>query len=105
MIGKHAPVAEIAVVRQGEHFAAGLLLHSGHPFPEIARIIAAERRINGEWFDQARAVAVFAKDDVAMEVVAAGVRGPLEADEGREAARVVGIVRCLDRFAPGAAVR
>ena len=102
---EHAPVAEIAVVRQRQNFAAGFFFRRSHPFPEIARIIGAQRRITGQWFDQPRAVAVFAKDDVSMKVVAAGVRAPLETNESRKPAGLVRIVRCLDRFAPGAPVR
>ena len=101
---EHAAVAEIAVVRQGEHFAAGFFFGGSHPFPQVARIVAAERRIDRERLDQARALAVLTKDDVAMQVVAAGVRRPLEADEGRKSARLVGVVRGFDGFAPGAAI-
>ena len=39
-----------------------------------------------------------------MKVVAASVRGPLVADESREAARLIGLFRRLDGFAPGAAI-
>ena len=48
--------------------------------------------------------AVVAPDDVAMKVVAAGVRGPLVADEGGETAGLVRLLRRLDRLAPGAAI-
>ena len=49
-------------------------------------------------------VAVVAEDDVAVEIVAAGIRRPLVADEGGEPARIVGLFRRLDRFLPGGAV-
>src|SRR5882757_7881965 len=39
-----------------------------------------------------------------MKIVAAGVRGPLIADEGSETARFIGFFRRLDRFAPGATI-
>src|SRR5882762_3786363 len=39
-----------------------------------------------------------------MKIVAAGVRGPLIADEGSETARLIGFFRRLDRFAPGATI-
>ena len=101
---EHAAVAEVAVVRDGEHVAAGLLLVGRHPFPEVAGIVAAERRQRGVGLDLAGLVAVVAEDDVAVEVVAAGVRGPLVADERREAARLVGFFGGLDRLVPGAAI-
>ncbi len=48
--------------------------------------------------------AVVAPDDIAMKIVSAGVRGPLIADEGGETARLVRLIRRLDRLAPGAAI-
>ena len=101
---KHPAVAQIAVVRQRENFGAGFFLDHRHPLPEIARIGTAERRQRGERLDEARLGAVVAPDDVAMKIVAASVRGPLIADEGRETARLIGLFRRLDRFAPGAAI-
>ena len=47
---------------------------------------------------------VVAEDDVAVEVVAAGVRRPFIADEGGEAARLVGLLRRVDGLLPGRAV-
>ena len=41
---KHAAVGEIAVVGDGEHVAAGLVLVGCHPFPQVARIVAARRQ-------------------------------------------------------------
>ena len=101
---EHAAVAQVAVVRDGEHVAAGLLLVRGHPLPQVAGIVAAQRLLRGVRLDPAGLVAVVAEDDVAVQVVAAGVRGPLVADEGREAARIVRLVRRLDRLAPGRAI-
>ena len=75
-----------------------------HPLPQVARIGAAERRQRREGLDQAGLRAVVAPDDVAMKIVAAGVRGPLIADEGGETARLVGLFRRLDGLAPGAAI-
>ena len=102
--GEHRAIAQIAVVRDGQHAAAGLLLVGLHPFPQLDRIVAAVRRIHGERVDLARLVAVVAEDDVAMQVVAAGVRGPLVADEGGEAARLVEMLRGGDRLLPRAAI-
>src|ERR1700716_674281 len=39
-----------------------------------------------------------------MEIVSAGIRGPLVSDERGESARRIRLVRCLDRFEPGRAV-
>src|SRR5664279_5793418 len=60
---KHPAVAEIAVVRDGKHAATGLLLVVGHPFPQLTRIIAAERGQSRERYDLARFIAVVAEDD------------------------------------------
>ena len=43
--GEHQAVAQVAVVRDGEDAAAGLLLVGVHPFPEVDGVVAAERRI------------------------------------------------------------
>ena len=101
---EHAAVGEIAVVRDGQQAAAGLLLVGGHPFPEIARIVAAERREGGVGLDLAGLRAVVAEDHVAVQVVAAGIRGPLVADEGREAPWLIGLFRGLDGRLPRRAV-
>ncbi len=89
-------------MRDGQHAAAGLLFVGVHPFPQLDRIVAAQRRIDGERLDLAGLVAVVAEDDVAMQVVAVGVRGPLVADEGGEAARIVVVLRGVDRLLPRA---
>ena len=38
--GEHQAVAKIAVVRDGEHAAAGLVLVGLHPLPEVCRVVA-----------------------------------------------------------------
>ena len=50
---EHAPVAQIAVVREREDFGAGLFFGRGHPFPQVARIGTAERRQRRVRLDQA----------------------------------------------------
>jgi hypothetical protein len=102
---EHAPVAQIAVVRNGEQFAAGLFFVRGHPLPQVARIVAAQRLLRGERLDPARLVTVVPEDHVAVQVVPSGVRGPLEADEGGKSTRVVGLLCGLDGFPPGRTVR
>src|SRR5687767_6098023 len=78
---EHAAVAEIAVVRQSEDLGAGLLLDQGHPLPQIAGVGTAERRQRRERLDQAGLRSVVTPDDVAMEIVSAGVGRPLKTDE------------------------
>ena len=102
--GKHPAVAEVPVVGDREDLAAGLLLVGRHPLPEVPRVVAPVRLVDGERLDPARLGAVVPEDHVPVQVVAAGVRGPLVADERGEAARVVRLVRRLDRLAPGRAV-
>ena len=96
MSGNMHAVAEVAVVRDGQHLAAGLLLVGGHPLPQVARVVAAERLQRGEGLDLAGLRAVVAEDDVAVEVVAAGVRGPLVADERGEAPGSFAVLGRLD---------
>ena len=67
---EHLAVAQVAVVRDGQHAAAGLLFVGVHPFPQLDGIVAAQRRRAGDRLDLAGFVAVVAEDDVAMEVVA-----------------------------------
>src|SRR6476620_6014473 len=74
---KHPAVAQIAVVCKCENLRAGFFLNHRHPFPEIARIWAAQRRQRGEGFDQISLGTIVAPNDIAMKVVAASVRGPL----------------------------
>ena len=51
---EHAAVAEVAVVGDGEHAAAGLLLVGGHPLPQVAWVVAAHRRLRRKRLDLAR---------------------------------------------------
>ncbi len=74
---EHPAVRQVAVVRDRQHVAAGLVLELGHPPPEVRRIVAAERlhrRVRNDGAGLGRAVA---EDDVAVQVVAARVRRPL----------------------------
>ena len=75
-----------------------------HPLPEVDRVVAAERRERRVGLDEDRLRPVSAEDDVAVQVVAARVRGPLEADERREPAGLVVGLGGLDDFLPGRAV-
>ena len=53
----------------------------------------SSRVVLGDRHDLVGLVLAVAEDDVAVQVVAAGLRRPLEADEGREAARLVVLLR------------
>ena len=99
---EHEAVAQVAVVRDREHAAARLLLVGVHPLPQVDRIVAAVRGVHGERLDLPGLVAVVTEDDVAVEVVPAGVRRPLVADEGGEAARLVVMLGGRDVLLPGA---
>ena len=80
--------------------AAGLLLVGRHPLPEVARVVAAERLLRRVGLDLAGLLAVVAEDDVAVQVVAAGVRGPLVADEGGELPGLVVLLGGSDVVVP-----
>ena len=70
---KHAAIGKIAVMSDGKHVAAGLVLVGCQPLPEVARIVAAERRHRDEGLDPTGLVAIVAEDDVAVQIVAAGI--------------------------------
>ena len=84
---EHAPIAQIAVVRDREDLGSGFLFARGHPFPQVAGIGTAERWLGGERLDQAGLPSVVTENDVPVQVVAPGIRGPLVADESSEPAR------------------
>src|SRR4029450_6909451 len=82
--GEHAAVAQVAVVGDREAVAGGLGFRGRHPFPEVLGLVAAEGRLGGVGLDQARLGAVLAEEDVAVKVVALGIRGPVVPDYRRE---------------------
>ena len=83
---EHEAIAEIAVVRDGEHLAARQLLVSVHELPEVRRILAVE---GGKGNDLLHAVHVVAENDGAMKIVAVGHGSPFEAVQRGENARLV----------------
>src|SRR5436190_5786775 len=87
-----------------QELGTGFLLAGGHPFPKIARVVATERLLRRERLDETRLRAVVTPDDVPMQIVPAGVRRPLEADEGGEAPRIVRFLCRFDRLPPRAAI-
>ena len=101
---EHDAVAQIAVMGESEHVAAGFLFEGRHPFPQVARIVTAERFLRGVRFDLAGPEPVLPEDDIAMKVVSAGVRSPLIADESGEAAWVIRLVRGFNGFLPRPAI-
>ena len=100
---EHRAVAEIAVVGDGENLAAGLVLVLLQPFPKIARIVAP-RRQRRKRHHLARLVGAVAENDIAVKVVATGVRGPLIADDGSEPAGVVRLFGSRDRLLPSSSI-
>jgi hypothetical protein len=101
---KHPAIREIAVMGNGRHVAAGLFLIRGHPFPQVYRIVAAERLHGGVWLDLTGLGAIVTKNDISVQVIAAGIRGPLVADEGRKPTGIVRFFGRLDGFPPGPAI-
>jgi len=74
-------------VRNRQQAAAGLLLVGRHPFPKVLRIGAFVLR---ERDDLVGLVLAVTEDHVAMQIVAARIRRPLEADQrSKEAGLVV----------------
>ncbi len=71
---------------------------SAHPLPQhlgVGGVVLRDRD------DLVGLCLAAAEDDVAVQVVAVGHRGPLEADEGREPARLVVLLRCGGDSRPG----
>jgi len=87
--GVHAAVRQVAVVRDRERTAAGALLVGLHPVPEFLRVLAVPGR---EREHLARASLTVAQQHVAVQVVAARRRRPLEADERGELPGLVVLV-------------
>ena len=102
--GKHDPVRQVAVVRDCKDLSARLVFVGLQVFPEILRVVAADRANRRIRFDLPGLVAAVAHDHDAVQVVAGGVRGPLEADERGEPVRLVVGLRRLDRDFPGVAI-
>src|ERR1051325_223048 len=71
--GEHPTVAEVAVVRNGKHAAAGLLLVRCHPFPQIPRVVATERSLRRKRYDLICLIGIIAEDYVAMQIVPASI--------------------------------
>ena len=85
-IVKHHAAREIAVVRDRQQTAAGLLLVGSHPLPQflgVLRVILRDRD------DLIRLGLAVAKNDVAVEIVSVGRGRPLEANERRELSGLV----------------
>ena len=101
---EHAAVAQVTVVGDGEHAATGLLLVGCHPLPEVARVVAAHRRLRRKRYDLARPLTVVAEDDVAVQIVPACVRGPLVTDESCEPTWLVILLRRRDVVLPGSLI-
>ncbi len=94
---EHQAVRQVAVVRDCQDAATGLLLVAGHVRPQV---LGVHGIVLGEGQGPAGAVGTFAEDDDAVHVVAAGMGGPLESVERREHPRLVVVVRVLDDAGP-----
>ena len=101
---EHDAVRQVAVMRDRKELAAGLVLVGLQVFPQVLRVVAADRADRRVGLDLACLVAAVAQHHDAVQVVAARVRGPLEADECRELVRLVVGLRCLDGDFPGVAI-
>ncbi len=102
--GEHQPVRQIAVVRDREHAAAGLLLVGVHELPQVLRILRVEGR---EGQDLAGLARVLLEDDDPVQVARVlhvVDRRPLEADQRREHTRLVELVGGLDLTVPDQAL-
>ena len=100
------PVAErLPLCAMASTCAAGLLLVGGQPASRgrFGSSLPSGRE-RGVGLDLAAPCPAVAEDDDAVQVVAAGVGGPLVADEGGEAAGLVGLLGGLDGLVPGRAV-
>ena len=102
---KHETVRQVAVVSDGEHVAAGLVLVGLQQRPEIFRIRAALGWIGGGGHGLAGVLGAIPIDDHTMQVLAGwDLRGPLVADERSESAGLVVFLSGRDGLVPGRAV-
>ena len=83
---EHGAVADVAVVRDRQDAAAGLLLVCGHEGPEILGILAVER---GEGQDLLHPVGPVPEHHDPVQIVAIDGRGPFVTVEHGESARIV----------------
>ena len=101
---EHDAVGEVAVMGDGQHLAAGLVLVCLHPVPQVARVVAALRLQRGVRLHHAGPLTVIAVNQNPVEIVAASVRCPLPADKGGELAGLVVLLGRIDGLVPGRAV-
>ena len=82
-----------------QYIAAGFFLIRSQPFPQVAGVRAAVRRVRGIGNHLRCPVRVVTIDNYPMHIVAGYERGPLVADESRKLSGIViffaaSIVRC-----------
>ena len=82
----HLAIAQVAVVRNCEHLAAGFFRVRVHVLPEVRRILAVE---GGKRNDLVHTVRVVAENDSTVEVISAWRASPLKAVQRGENARLV----------------
>src|SRR4029077_19330977 len=97
---KHGAVAQISIVSNGQHLATSLLLVPSHPLPQVPWVVAAKGFLRGVRLDHTCLARIVTEENVAVEVVPSGVRGPFVTDECCEAAGFVCLLRGLDNLLP-----
>ena len=95
---EHDAIAQVAVVRDGQHLATRLLRVCVHVLPEVRRILAVEGGIGN---DLVHAVHTVAENDGAMKILAAGRGRPFEAVQRGENARLVPLLGGRGGVRPG----
>jgi len=95
---EHAAIAQVAIVRDSEYLTAGFFFAHCHPLPKVPGIVAPEGFLSYERLNQARPQCILAEDDIAVQIVSARIRRPLETDERGELSGLIGLVRRLIGF-------
>ena len=86
---EHPAVRQIAIVCECECPPAGLFFVVLEPLIKVQGIGTAKRGLRHHRHNLLGAITIVAQDHISVQVETFGDRGPLEADKGREAARLV----------------
>ena len=95
---EHQAIGEVAVVGNGQEFSTRAFLVTGHPAPQVLRVLGL---VGAEGQYLIGKLLAIAKDHVAVQVVTTGHRGPFIADKrGKQAGGVIRFCRGRDQV-PG----
>ena len=93
---EHPAVGHIAVMSYSKGPTTCFVLVVSQPLIEIQGVRSSNMRLSGQRNHLSRPNPVVSQNYIAMQVEAFGYGGPLIADQGREVARLVKMISCLN---------